>query len=112
MRIISTLFILFVPFLCLSQATFKSGIIVNNNGDTLKGYIKEDIEKNLQNKIIFKQNDSDDETKLLTTKEIKAFGFEGKNIFQKISYTNPNDNSWNEHFAKLCSMVITGYFPL
>src|SRR5215471_6773694 len=108
MRIISTLIVAAMPVLCYSQSDFKSGFIVKNNGDTVKGFLKEDVQSELQKGVVFKSSNTDAGT-TLTFSDIKAFGYDGGNTFKKISYADPSDNSSNELFAKL---MLNGHYTL
>lgn len=94
---------------CFSQTQFVPGFIVRNDGDTIKGYVKHESFKNLQSTIQFKPHIFDTASEVLTVNEINAFGLNEGEMFQKISYSNQNDQSWNVHFGQL---MLKGYYQL
>jgi opacity protein-like surface antigen len=111
MRIVSTLTLLFIliPTLSFCQSSFKPGFIVRKGGDTTRGFIKQDIEEELQSKIIFRQNFNDHDDETLTVADINAFGFDDENSYAKITYTNPDDNVSHTILAK---RMLGGYYQL
>ena len=99
MRTILFTFFLLSSSLLFSQTSFKKGYIINNNGDTIQGYIKEDVEEKLAKSINFK--DQANVIKVLTVEDAREFGFEGEGTFRKVSYVDPLDSLKSKlHFAK------------
>jgi hypothetical protein len=72
MRTILLAFLLLSSCLIFSQPSYKKGYIINDNGDTIQGYIKEDVEEKLARSIDFK--DQAGLTKMLSVGDIKEFG--------------------------------------
>lgn len=105
----TALFILTVfPFILVAQSDLKTGFIVKTTGDTVKGYLKQISEKQLDNKVAFNSNISSDPA-IFTTKEIECFGYEGGNTYAKVSYIHPIDLTKHERFAKI---LVNGYYTL
>jgi len=100
MRTILLSILLLTSYFLFGQVSFKKGYIVNNNGDSIRGSIKEDVEEKLAQSINFK--DQAGTVKILSVADIKGFGFEGDNNFRKINYVDPLDSLKRKtHFAKL-----------
>jgi Outer membrane protein beta-barrel domain len=100
MRTILLSFLLLTSYFLFGQSTYKKGYIINNNGDTVKGYIREDEEEKLARSIDFK--DQTGVIKMLSVGDIKEFGFEGEGNFRLVSYVDPLDSLKRKtHFAKL-----------
>jgi hypothetical protein len=100
MRTILLSFLLLTTCFLFGQPSFKKGYIVNNNGDSIRGSIKEDVEEKLAQSINFQ--DQTGAIKILSVGDIKAFGFEGDNNFRLVNYIDPLDSLKRKtHFAKL-----------
>src|ERR1700746_1762397 len=87
--ILSTFLLLTTCFL-FGQPSFKKGYIVNNNGDSIPGSIKEDVEEKLAQSINVR--DQPGAAKILSVGDIKAFGFEGDNNLRLVNYIDPLDS--------------------
>ena len=99
MRTIFLSFLLLTSCLLFGQQSYKKGYIINNNGDTVQGYIKEDVEEKLAHSIDFK--DKAGITKMLSVGDIKEFGFEDEGNFRLVNYVDPLDSLKRKiHFAK------------
>ena len=94
-------------FITSAQNHFFEGYIVKAPGDTVKGYIKEDMNSHLADQVLFKANTSENVIPY-TAKDIKAFGFEG-NIFRALNYFDEVDSMQKERFGKL---LVEGYYTL
>ena len=100
MRLIITCVILLSNATLLCQENFKSGFIVKNGNDTVRGLVRNDIEEKLTKQVIFKSTNGTIETYL--PQDIESFGFDGGNLFRVVKYIDPTDDySGKEQFAKL-----------
>lgn len=73
---------LLLPIFSFAQSNFKKGYLINNQKDTLRGFIE--LRERLRNpkEIIFKKSLTD-QTQLLTLGELAGFGIDGGENFQK-----------------------------
>ncbi len=100
MRLILLLVLAGISSIVFGQNSYKKGYIVNNNGDTSTGFIKENIDEKLSQSIDFK--DADNKQRTLLPADIRGFGFTGGNQFRKVTYTDVSDGLVQKtHFAKL-----------
>jgi hypothetical protein len=100
MRTILCSLLLLSSFLLFGQPSYKKGYIINNNGDTVQGYIKDDVEEKLAQSIDFK--DQAGVIKMLSIGDMREFGFEGESNFRLVNYVDPLDSLKRKtHFAKL-----------
>jgi hypothetical protein len=108
MRTIALLSIFLISFRAFCQDDFKKGYIVNGKSDTIRGYIKQDLEEVMLQSITFR--DASRTIKTLSTSDIKAFGFDQGPTYRLISYVQPTDTVKKQvHFAKL---LMAGPFDL
>lgn len=108
MRAIILLSLLLTSSRIFCQDVFRKGYVVNNNSDTVRGYIREDLEETLLQSITF--TDASGTKKVLSISDIKAFAFDQGPIFRLISYWHPLDSIKRQiHFAKL---LMSGPFEL
>jgi hypothetical protein len=99
MRTILLSFLLLISYFLFGQQSYKKGYIINNSGDTIKGYIKEDLEEKLTQSINFK--DQAGMIKMLSVGDIKEFELEGEGNFRLVNYVDPLDSLKRKiHFAK------------
>lgn len=75
------------PVLLFAQSNFKSGYILNSNGDTLKGYINYKEWEQSPKYIEFKQTVSSNQPSRFYPKMVKAFTVDGMDEY--ITYTGP-----------------------
>lgn len=108
MKKITFLIYFFFPIICFSQTDFKPGFIIKNNGDTLKGYLEPIETKKISNTISYTLANSG-QPQTFTTEDIKAFGYDVENTFERVYYTNLSDFRVNKLFAKSLSK---GYYSL
>jgi hypothetical protein len=100
MRFFLCMMLLGFSFQLFSQEDFKQGYIVKNNGDTIQGYLKNDLEEKLSKEVIFKSVNGTEE--IFTPGNIQSFGFNNASVFRVVNYTDPLDNnSKKTHFAKI-----------
>jgi hypothetical protein len=100
MRIFFVFLLLTITRVAFGQDNYKKGYIVGNNGDTTRGYIKEETEEELSNAIEFRNQEGF--TRTLSAVDIKGFGFDVKNPFRVVNYSDLLDDSKRKtHFAKL-----------
>lgn len=107
MKKLLLLFTIVSSLSAFSQDHFSPGFIVNNNGDTLKGWVKEDINSRLSSKIDFK-SDQSKEPVAYTSNDIRAFGING-NQFRSLQYLDETDSTQKQNFGKL---LVDGYYNL
>jgi hypothetical protein len=99
MRTILCSALLLISFFLFGQPSYKKGYIINNSGDSIQGYVKEDVEEKLAHAINFK--DQAGSIKILSIGDIKEFGFEGEGSFRQVNYVDPLDSLKSKtHFAK------------
>jgi hypothetical protein len=96
------------PCILFSQLTLRPGYIVKNNRDTLKGYIKAFSERQFNDQVFFTGN-TKEQPIAYSPDDITGFGFDGENIFSKITYTHPYTFSAATRFAK---MLVDGNYRL
>src|SRR5438270_7216479 len=109
-RLLQPLFlisVLVMPFTLLAQQVFKEGYIVTTT-DTVHGYLKEDIESSLTKGVTFSKNASGTPNQFYSAGDIRAFHFNGDNIFQLARFTDANGVQ-QQYFAKL---LLKGYYDL
>jgi hypothetical protein len=99
--------------ICLSiksfcQTDFVKGYVVLNSNDTLSGFIKQDVESNLLNKVIYSDNENGNPNKEYAAGEIRSFYLNGGNLFESVHFTDV-DNSQAVCFAKY---ILKGYYSL
>jgi hypothetical protein len=71
---------------CFSQTTFLPGYIVKN-GDTLRGNLKIDRQKDLAHQVSFRQ-DGKAEFRVFTPSDLTAFRYDDGSLYRAISYVN------------------------
>jgi hypothetical protein len=89
-------FALLLSFLSLhsfAQKNFTTGYIVKINGDTIHGYLQEEVREELFLKIKFKPDNIDAIFQTFTPSEVKAFKFESGNLYKSISFINTLEDS-------------------
>ena len=93
-------FIKCLVILCLlcstlpAQQIFESGYIINPGGDTVKGFIKADLESDLISVAKFKK-DEGSELKEFGPTELRGFGI-GKDIYKSMRFVNTAEDSITE----------------
>ena len=108
MRIIILLSIVLISLRAFCQDDFKKGYIVKGKSDTVRGYIKEDLEETFVQSITFK--DASGAKKTFSITDLQAFGFDQGAVYRLVSYVQPPDSVKKQsHFAKL---LMTGPFDL
>jgi hypothetical protein len=99
MRTILLSFLLLISYFLFGQQSYKKGYIINNSGDTIQGYIKEDLDEKLTQSINFK--DQSGMIKMFSVGDIREFEFEGAGNFRLVNYVDPLDSLKRKtHFAK------------
>lgn len=100
MRLTITYLILFISFLSYGQDVFKSGYIVKNNNDTIRGLLRNDVDEKLSGQVVFKSANGN--TEIFTPINIVSFGFVEGNVFRIVKYIDPTEAySVKQHFAKI-----------
>ena len=100
MRALVLISLLVISSQAFSQDEFKKGYIVNANSDTVRGYIKQDLEEHLTQWVAFR--DASGLKRVLSISDLKAFGFDQGSLYRRITYAQPLDSENKQvHFAKL-----------
>ena len=84
--------------LCISicasaQTNFTAGYIVKANGDTLRGYLQEELRKDLLFSIKFKPGSTSTAFETLTPADITSFKYESGDVYKLISFKNTLNDS-------------------
>ncbi len=82
-----------------AQSTYESGYIVTTKNDTINGFIRNEMDSELANKISFKKNSSDALVIEYSTNELLAFGFSSGRIFKRMSLTSPKKTTQDTTFV-------------
>ena len=90
------------------QQKFTAGYVVLQNGDTLHGYLQNEVEGNLANGVTFSTSENGNSSKKYLVTDAKAFRYDNGSSFESISYNNL-DTTRTTRFAKL---LLTGYYRL
>jgi len=77
--------IILISLFSLAQKHLTPGYIIKNNGDSLRGFLQEEIKKDLVKQIKF-SNEQKAAGKAFTPDEVKAFGYDQGNIYRAISF--------------------------
>jgi hypothetical protein len=82
-----------VLLLCISictsaQTNFTAGYIIKTNGDTLHGYLQEELRSQLVFQLQFKTDNTNSSVETFTTNEVKAFKYEKGDLYKKITFKN------------------------
>jgi hypothetical protein len=93
----------------IAQSNYKSGYLVKNNKDTVRGFILEAIESDYSKLVNFK-SDSGSSARIFLPGDIQSFGV-GSRIYKSISFlnTDPEILKRDSCFAK---KLITGKYDL
>src|SRR5580704_14071252 len=79
--------------LCISlqvsgQKEFTPGYVIKISGDTMHGYLQEEIRSEIHSKVKFKTSESDLIIQTFTPSELKLFKYESGNLYRTISFIN------------------------
>ena len=91
-----------------AQQKFTGGYLIVANGDTLHGYLQEDVEGSLVTGVTFSNNENGTSSKKYVVTDAKAFHYDQGSSFEAVSYNDLN-NTRTTTFAKL---LLTGYYRL
>ena len=83
--------------------------MLKSSGDSIRGYIKTDVDSKLAKGIQFKKSLSDSQYEFLTVDDIKSFGFDDGNTYTAISYFDAIDSVSRKVFGKF---LIEGMYNL
>jgi len=103
------LFLLFVS--AHAQNHPLPGYIVRVSGDSIHGFLKEQGTDESSRQISFKKTADDKEYQIYTPVEVKAFQYDGGNLFRAIGYSDNRGSvaSYRTNFARL---LVTGEYDL
>ena len=91
-----------------AQQKFTEGYVILANGDTLHGYLQEEVEGSLVTGVMFSNNENGTSSKKYVVTDAKAFHYDQGSSFEAVSYNDLN-NTPTTTFAKL---LLTGYYRL
>lgn len=104
-----------LPLLCLgftlaatSQTGFQKGYIVTTNGDSSSGYLKRNTYAELAHNVAFSSDSKGNNSVFYTTENLKAFAFNGGDVFEAVSYIDLSDS--NEHKTEFGRLALEGYY--
>jgi hypothetical protein len=87
MRLLTIALLLFsLP--SFAQTKFTPGYIVKTNGDTVRGYLQEEIRKDLLYGVKFDRDNNNSSAETFTPANLKAFGYSSGDIFRSVIFTN------------------------
>lgn len=92
MRKIIYIFLLLINIKAVSQ-TFNSGYIISENGDSIPGYILDQIDNEMQFKIEFKNSIIDNSSISYSPEDILGFGFDYGRTFEQQSVAKGNKDT-------------------
>jgi hypothetical protein len=101
--------ILAISICSFSQKEFYPGWLVKTNGDTLKGYLQEEVRKNIIETIKFKPLLDSSSFILFTVAEAKSFKYDGGNLYQLISFENSSQDLFVKETLFARQLVGGGY---
>lgn len=78
-----------LTLLVQAQQTGRPGYIVKTSGDTLRGYLKEDLFGDLIKKVAFKTNPTDKDFASYTPTQVTAFQYDDGNAYRALTFTDP-----------------------
>jgi len=70
------------------QTNFSPGYVVKTSGDTLRGYLQEELRNQLVFQVQFKANINNPSFKTLSLKDIDAFNYASGDSYRKITFRN------------------------
>ncbi len=110
-RLPAILIMLVITSFCSAQEVLTEGYIVRGKGDTLHGFIQEEVQKDLLRTIKFKTDNKVSASDIFDCSTVQSFGYAGGNIYRAIDFTNAaGDSAMVERcFAKL---LVKGFYDL
>jgi len=95
----------------IAQKKFTPGYITKNNQDTIRGYLQEEVKKDLVEQVAFKNDQSSSTVNHFRSGEISGFGYDNGNVYKSISFKKTNGDS---SILKTCfaKQLIKGYYDL
>src|SRR5580698_4939105 len=96
-----TALLLCISICSAAQTNFAPGYIIRTNGDSLQGYLQEEVRTQLVFQIQFKTDISNSSVQTFTPNEVKAFKYEGGDQFRAITFKNtlPDNGNMETVFA-------------
>lgn len=83
-----TFALLLFSFQSFAQNKFAPGYIVKHSGDTIMGYLQEEVRMDLLLQVKFKTDVNGSSGQSYTPSEIKAFKYESGNLYNAVTFTN------------------------
>ncbi|SRR5579871_614143 len=109
-RITITVLLIAISFSSFAQ-TFSPGFIVKTNGDTLNGYLQEELRADIVNTIKFKTDNSSSSIQTFTPQEVTAFRYGSGDLYKSISFKNTLSDSASSRTCYALQLV-TGFYNL
>ncbi len=105
------LIMLVISSFCSAQEVFMEGYVVRSKGDTLHGFIQEDVQKDLLHTIKFKSDNKVRGFNLLDCSKVQSFGYTDGTLYRAVDFINAaGDSAIDERcFAKL---LVKGFYDL
>ena len=79
--------VIFISLFSFSQKISSPGYIIKSNGDSVHGFLQEEIKKDLVSQVKFSK-DKNSQAITFTPVDVKTFGYDGGNIYGQISFTS------------------------
>ncbi len=105
-----SLFLLSIP--SHAQDHSLSGYIVRNSGDTVHGFLKEQGTDESARRISFKGLASENDYQVFTPAEVKAFQYDGGNLFRAIIYPDTRKEEGTVTRSCYGKLLVAGEFDL
>lgn len=102
--------IIFISLLSFSQKINSPGYIIKNNGDSVHGFLQEEVKSEIVKQIRF-GDQTNTAGSAFTPADVKSFGYDQGNIYKSISFKRSINNVVDEknYFAK---QLVQGEFDL
>jgi hypothetical protein len=93
----------FISSCIYSQKGFSPGWIVKTSGDTVQGYLMEEVRKNILETIKFRPDSINSPIQVYAVSEIRSFKYQDGNFYQTINYINSSKERFTDDtcFARL-----------
>jgi hypothetical protein len=111
MKPLSTAILLCISIYASAQTNFTPGYIVKSSGDTLRGYLQEELRKDILFSIKFKVNNTSTSFETFTSTNIMGFKYESGDLYKSISFKNTlNDTAAVQ--TSFALQLVTGPYNL
>jgi hypothetical protein len=97
-----------ISLFSFSQKNSSPGYIIKSNGDSVHGFLQEEIKKDILSQVRF-ANDKNSQAIAFTPADIKAFGYDGGNIYKRIFFTSVLRDTTLEKICFARQLIYGGY---